>query len=328
MQRICVIYTGGTIGMLPGADGYAPAPDYLRQQLQSLYPGLSVLEYSPLLDSSEMTPALWSRIAADIAGAYDSYDGFVVLHGTDTMAYTAAALSYMLENLGKPVVITGSQIPWCEPGNDAVDNVAAALALAARDDLCEVALVFAGRCLRGNRSRKVDCDGMAAFASPNCPELGQWTAEGWTDLYRDTAALPRPAAAFHFQPVADGAQIVAARLAPGFTGAWLAKSLQELDGVVLETFGAGNAGADPALMNALAQAAADGLVVNCTACMQGRVKMGRYAVSGSLEQMGVLDGADMTPEAALAKLYYVYSKDLSKAERAGLFLMPLGADRS
>ncbi|AZN35761.1 asparaginase domain-containing protein [Iodobacter ciconiae] len=324
MQRIRVIYTGGTIGMLPSADGYAPAPDYLQLQLQNLYPGLSVLEYSPLLDSSEMTPALWNRIAADIAADYDDYDGFVVLHGTDTMAYTAAALSYMLENLGKPVVVTGSQIPWCEPGNDAVEHVAAALALAGRPDCCEVSVVFAGLCLRGNRVRKVDCDGMAAFASPNFPVLGRWEAGRWV-MATANPWLPKSFEPFHLQPVAEAARIVAAKLAPGFSAQWLASSLTGLDGVVLETFGAGNAGGQPALMAALAK---QSLVVNCTPCLQGSVKMGRYAISGSLASMGVLDGADMTPEAALAKLYYAQAKCSDRAGRAEIFINPLCGDRS
>ncbi|MEJ2794488.1 asparaginase domain-containing protein [Iodobacter sp. LRB] len=323
MQRIRVIYTGGTIGMLPGSDGYAPAPDYLQQQLQSLYPGLSVLEYSPLLDSSEMTPALWNRIAADIAADYDDYDGFVVLHGTDTMAYTASALSYMLENLAKPVVVTGSQIPWCEPGNDAIEHVAAALALASVPDFCEVAVVFAGLCLRGNRVRKVDCDGMAAFASPNLPALGLWQAGHW-EMSAMALAMTKPTGSFRLQPVAENARIVAAKLAPGFSAEWLASSLTGLDGVVLETFGAGNAGSQPALMKALAE---QNLVVNCTPCLQGSVKMGRYAVSGSLTALGVLDGADMTPEAALAKLYYVQAKGMDRDERAALFLAPHSGDR-
>lgn len=324
MQRIRVIYTGGTIGMLPSSEGYAPAPAYLQQQLQNLYPGLSVLEYSPLLDSSEMTPALWNRIAADIAADYDDYDGFVVLHGTDTMAYTAAALSYMLENLGKPVVVTGSQIPWCEPGNDAVEHVAAALALAAMPDFCEVAVVFAGLCLRGNRVRKVDCDGMAAFASPNLPALGRWAAGRWA-MSVTIPKRAKPSSSFRLQPVAQDARIVAAKLAPGFSAEWLASSLSDLDGVVLETFGAGNAGSQPALMAALAK---QSLVVNCTPCLQGAVKMGRYAVSGSLAAMGVLDGADMTPEAALAKLYYAQAKGASKEERAEIFINPLLGDRT
>ncbi|AMC33651.1 asparaginase domain-containing protein [Janthinobacterium sp. B9-8] len=323
MQRIRVIYTGGTIGMLQSADGYAPAPDYLQQQLQKLYPGLSVLEYSPLLDSSEMTPALWNRIAADIAADYDDYDGFVVLHGTDTMAYTAAALSYMLENLAKPVVVTGSQIPWCEPGNDAVEHVAAALALASMPDFCEVAVVFAGLCLRGNRVRKVDCDGMAAFASPNLPTLGQWAAGRWV-MSTIIPAMVKPLKPFSFQPVAESARIVAAKLAPGFSAQWLASSLSDLDGVVLETFGAGNAGTQPALMAALAK---QSLVVNCTPCLQGSVKMGRYAVSGSLAALGVLDGADMTPEAALAKLYYAQAKGADRAERVSIFLNSRSGDR-
>jgi len=327
MRKIRVIYTGGTIGMLPSEGGYAPGPNYLQNQLQERYSGLSVLEYAPLLDSSEMTPALWNRIAADIAADYDQYDGFVVLHGTDTMAYTSAALSYSLENLGKPVVVTGSQIPWCELGTDALEHVAAALALAAMPDFCEVAVVFAGLCLRGNRVRKIDCDGMVAFASPNYPVLGEWSEGRWQMLGM-AASLPPANGAFRLQCVADTAKVVAAKLAPGFSAEWLASSLQGVDGVVLETFGAGNAGSQPALMAALSTLAEKNLVVNCTPCLTGRVKMGRYAVSGSLAAMGVLDGADMTPEAALAKLYYVQAKHLGRAEQRALFLQPMMGDRT
>src|SRR5256886_11096258 len=160
-------------------DGYSPEPGYLQQQLDAMpelrddsMPLVSINEYAPLLDSSNMTPREWVWIAQDIARHYDDYDGFVVLHGTDTMAYTASALPFMLGGLGKPVVITGSQIPLCEVRNDARENLITSLLIAAGYEIPEVCLYFGGKLLRGCRAVKVSADGFAAFDSPNFPPLG------------------------------------------------------------------------------------------------------------------------------------------------------------
>ena len=179
-KRVYIAYTGGTIGMKKNPAGYVPMPGYLQKQMQRLpefnsraMPLCDIREYDPLLDSSNMTPEDWLRIAEDIEKHYERYNGFVVLHGTDTMAYTASALPFMLQGLKKPVVITGAQIPLCEIRNDARENLITAILIAANFAIPEVCLCFGSQLLRGNRAIKVDAEGFEAFASPNFPPLGR-----------------------------------------------------------------------------------------------------------------------------------------------------------
>ncbi|HYI13571.1 MAG TPA: asparaginase domain-containing protein, partial [Thermoanaerobaculia bacterium] len=178
-KRVYIIYTGGTIGMKRTRSGYVPASGYLQSQMSQMpelrhesMPSYTIEEYDPLLDSSNMTPAEWVKIARDVESNYDRYDGFVVLHGTDTMAYTASAVPFLLAGVRKPVIITGSQIPLCEIRNDARENLITSLMLAANYAIPEVCLYFGGKLLRGCRSTKVSADGFAAFDSPNFPPLG------------------------------------------------------------------------------------------------------------------------------------------------------------
>src|SRR5437763_10241783 len=178
-KRVYIAYTGGTIGMKRTRNGYVPASGFLQEQMEAMpelrhpsMPRFEVHEYAPLLDSSNMTPRKWVAIARDIGDHYDDYDGFVVLHGTDTMAYTTSALPFMLHGLGKPVIVTGSQIPLCEVRNDGRENLITSLLIAANYDIPEVCPYFGGRLLRGCRAVKVSADGFAAFASPNVSPLG------------------------------------------------------------------------------------------------------------------------------------------------------------
>ena len=177
MKRVLIIYTGGTIGMTRTENGYAPRAGYFRAALDAIpdlrapeMPEWEFYELSPLLDSSNMTVREWNCIAELIAQKYDDYDGFVVLHGTDTMAYTASALSFMLGGLDKPVVLTGSQIPLCEIRSDGRDNLITALLIAGEGIVREVCLYFGGKLLRGNRATKYSADGLIAFVSPNYSE--------------------------------------------------------------------------------------------------------------------------------------------------------------
>ena len=172
-KRVYIAYTGGTIGMRRGDHGYEPAPGYLSERLSRMpqldHPGLprfELHEYEPLLDSSNVGPAEWSQIAADIAANYDEFDGFVVLHGTDTMAYTASALSFMLDGLAKPVILTGSQIPLVEIRSDARENLVTSMILATSPQINEVCIYLNGSLLRGNRAKKLSASGFDAFASP------------------------------------------------------------------------------------------------------------------------------------------------------------------
>jgi L-asparaginase len=328
---VYVAHTGGTIGMRRAGLGYAPAPGFLGRQMSAMpelrdpsMPDYRVHEYEPLLDSSNMTPADWVVIARDIQSNYDEYDGFVVLHGTDTMAYTSSALPFILEDLRKPVVVTGSQIPLCEVRNDARENLVTSLLIAARDDIAEVCLFFGSRLLRGCRAVKVNADGLDAFSSPNYPILGEAGID--VEIYHERL-LRRvgSAAPLRVRPL-TGAVVGALRLFPGISAEVLRNNLREpLQGLVLETYGGGNGpDNDPSFLAALEEASARGVViVNCTQCIRGTVDMGTYATGSALAGVGVLSGRDMTAEAALAKLFYLFSSGLAAAEVKALLAVDL-----
>ena len=321
-KKVYIAYTGGTIGMEKTPEGYRPRRGFLAEQMAEMpelrdpeMPACRLHEYEPLLDSSNMTPAEWLRIASDVAGHHDAYDGFIVLHGTDTMAYTASALPFMLQGLGKPVVVTGSQIPLAAVRNDARENLITALQIASRFAIPEVCLYFGGKLLRGCRAVKVDADGLEAFASPNFPPLGEAGVEfkvNW-DLVRP----PPPAGvALRVQALTE-ARVGVLRLFPGISASVVANVLRPpLHGLVLETFGAGNApDRDPELLAAIAEATARGVVVVATTqCLSGTARLGQYATGAALAKAGVISGYDLTPEAALAKLFYLFSIGLSPAE--------------
>lgn len=314
-KRVYIAYTGGTIGMARRDDGsYAPAPGYLAELMAALpelrdprAPEYTVKEYAALRDSATMTPADWTAIAEDIAASYDAYDGFVVLHGTDTMAYTASALAFMLRGLRKPVVLTGAQIPLCEVRSDGRENLITALLIAAHEAIPEVCLSFGSRLLRGCRAVKVNASGLEAFDSPNFPHLAQIGVGIEVDRH---LLLPPPAAdaPLSVQPI-GAVRIGALRLFPGISPAMVAAVLEPLQGLVLETYGSGNGPAnDPAFLAALAEASARGVViVSCTQCLRGRVDLEAYATGAGLARAGVISGYDLTAEAALAKLYYLFS---------------------
>lgn len=322
LSKVLLAHTGGTIGMRRGERGYAPSPGHLAELLRGMpelddpaIPEFELLEFDPLLDSADMVPADWERIANRIAERYPHVDGVVVLHGTDTMAFTASALSYLLEGLAKPVIVTGSQLPLAEARSDARENLIAALQLAARNDLHEVCIYFNGKLLRGNRSTKVSASGYDAFDSPNEAPLG---SVGVDVTLRPGAARPPQTGPLRVHPVRD-VTVAALRLFPGIRGELLRNVLQPpVQGVVLETYGAGNAPTrDVGLLEAVREATTRGVVVvNCTQCLHGRVDMRGYATGAALLEAGVVSGADMTPEAALSKLIWLLSSDLPRAEVA------------
>lgn len=314
-RRVYIAYTGGTIGMARRDDGsYAPAPGYLAELMAALpelrdprAPAYTVNEYATLRDSATMTPADWTAIAEDLAAHYDEYDGFVVLHGTDTMAYTASALAFMLRGLRKPVVLTGAQIPLCEVRSDGRENLITALLIAANEPIPEVCLSFGSRLLRGCRAVKVNASGLDAFDSPNFPPLAQIgiTIEVDRRLLRPPPGADEPLTVQPIGPVHIGAL----RLFPGISAAMLEAVLAPLQGLVLETFGSGNGpAADAAFLATIAAASARGVViVNCTQCLRGRVDLTAYATGASLARAGVISGYDLTAEAALAKLSFLFS---------------------
>ena len=319
-KKVLIINTGGTISSIKTQHGYEPAQGYIEAAL-SLIPALKhpnmptyvVKEYQPLLDSSNMTVQDWNRIARDIAKEYLRYDGFVIFHGTDTMAYTASALSFMLENLGKPVIVTGSQIPLSEVRNDAFDNITTSLWLCAHQPIQEVCIYFNQKLLRGNRTQKISAQRFNAFDSLNFPPLANIGIE--IDLHHDYL-LPRPEQPFRLQTITPHF-IANFRLFPGFATDVLEYLLnQPLRGLILETYGAGNAQNNDKRFLALLKEACDRgiIIINCTQCAHGRVEMNQYATGFTLKQAGLISGHDMTPEAAHCKLLYLLSKQLSVAE--------------
>ncbi|MDF1837251.1 MAG: asparaginase [Planctomycetota bacterium] len=322
-RRIYIAYAGGTIGMRTTERGREPAPGYLAEQLRTNpifdseeLPEFTINEYEPLLDSSNMGPSDWIRIAQDIEKHLPDYDGVLVIHGTDTMAYTAAALSFMLENLNKPVIITGSQVPLCELRNDAMDNLVTSLILLQRfaDRIAEVCIYFGGRFLRGNRAKKIDGEFFGAFDSPNLPNLGRVGIDfelSW-DLIRAPKSTRKP---LHVQPIGT-ASVAAFRLFPGLKAKTLAPMLDGIQGLVLECYGAGNAPhRDLEFMELLRQAHRNGVViVDVPQPIHGCANLSLYATGRALLDVGVVSGFDMTPEAALAKLLYLLSRESNPDE--------------
>jgi L-asparaginase len=322
MTRLCVLYTGGTIGMDHTPAGLAPVPGLLPRLLERLRaPGREVdlIEYPQLIDSSAITPAHWNRMIADIASRYANYDGFVIIHGTDTMAYSASVLAFALRGLAKPVVLTGSQLPLVHPRSDGWSNLADAFEAASQPDLHEVTIAFDRLLLRGCRARKLDAASFSGFNCPNDAPLANFGIAAHWHRERWLPAGPEP-----FAPVAldESAKVAAMMLTPGAGAALFGEWLQQggLDGALLLSYGNGNAPADPALLAGVSAASAAGtLVLNLTQVVHGAVEVGAYAASQPLAQAGAIPGADMTPEAALAKLTVLASLDwLLENKRAAL----------
>ena len=306
-DTVFVLHTGGTIGMVDSPEGAAPVAGALAPYLDWIVdnsagdlPPIEFLELDPPIDSANATPQDWCAIAQVLHERRADHAGFVVLHGTDTMAYTSSALSFLLPSFGKPVVVTGSQIPISRTRSDGRQNFIGALQVAARPDLSEVSLLFGEVVLRGNRATKIDASGLDAFASPRLAPLA--------DIGIDIVANPSIA------PVGDGAarlvpgplgKVAAMRLFPGFSASILANLCRPpLQGLVLEAYGAGNGPAnDRDFLMAIERAAADGIVVVVvTQCVRGSVQPGAYATGSALLDAGAVPGYDMTSEAALTKL--------------------------
>ncbi|MCF6434196.1 asparaginase [Pseudoalteromonas sp. MMG022] len=314
-KKIYIAYTGGTIGMKQSSRGYIPAEGYLTETVKNNaeftreeMPLFDIHEYCPLIDSSDMSPLHWQMIADDIQEKYEQYDGFVVLHGTDTMAYTASALSFMFENLTKPVIVTGSQIPLSQLRSDGQVNLLNAMYLAANYPIAEVSLFFNNKLFRGNRATKAHADGFDAFASPNLQPLAQ---SGINIQLKEGKLSPYVDQALQITPVVQQ-PIGILYLYPGISLDIINSIINSnIKALILLSFGVGNAPQQGEFLAALKAASERGVVIiNLTQCIQGQVNMGGYATGNALLNSGVLSGYDMTLEACIAKLHYLFSQNL------------------
>jgi len=319
MKKILLIYTGGTIGMnrnpLTGALEPFDFEHLLHNvpELKQFDTVIDTFQFSPPIDSSDMSPARWTELSHCIADRYADYDGFVVLHGTDTMAYTASALSYMLENLTKPVVFTGSQLPIGQLRTDGKENLITSIEIAAACDeqgqalVPEVGIYFNSHLLRGNRTTKQSAEEFNAFESFNYPHLVDAGVN--ITYHRERMLTPDPGRPMtpHFR--LDN-NVIIFSLFPGIREDLIRHIIHtpNLKAIVMRTFGSGNAPQSPWLLNALREGTKGGkVIVNISQCMQGTVEMSRYDCGYHLQEAGVISGRDMTVESAVTKLMFLQS---------------------
>lgn len=317
IPNILIIYTGGTIGMIENPETGA-LENFDFEQFRHYVPELKrfnyhidALTFDPPIDSSDMEPRYWVKMTRIIADHYDRYDGFVLLHGTDTMAYTASALSFLLENVGKPVVITGSQLPIGQLRTDGKENLLTSIEIAAARDaygrpvVPEVCIFFESRLMRGNRTTKTNAEGFSAFRSFNLPSL----AHAGIHIKYETHLIRRPAPGACFTPhfLLD-TNVMILTLFPGIRREVVdtCLSVPGLKAVILKTYGAGNAPQKPWLVDSIKRLVKRGvLVVNITQCYKGTVEMHRYETGLQLLQAGVVNGYDSTVESMLTKLMFL-----------------------
>lgn len=325
-KRLMLIYTGGTIGMIHNPETGALETfnfDHLCKHVPEINEfGFAIHNYQfdPPIDSSDMTPSLWAKIVKIVDYNYDKYDGFIILHGTDTMAYTASALSFMLENLGKPVILTGSQLPIGVLRTDGKENLLTAIELAAAQDrdghplVPEVCVFFGQHLFRGNRCTKSSSENFNAFCSYNYPPL----ATTGININYDYAHIHKIKEIKPFTPHTEvETGVVALTLFPGIQRE-LIEGIMQLDGIrgiILRTFGSGNAPTQPWLAETIRKATDSGkVVINITQCQSGGVTMGLYETSRQLLDAGVVSGHDMTIEAAITKLMVLFGRGYRASE--------------
>jgi L-asparaginase len=322
---ILMLYTGGTIGMINDPKtGQLISFDFKHMhdhvpEINRLNVALTTISFEHPIDSSEMNPDAWTKMADIIAENYEQYDGFVILHGSDTMAFTASALSFMLQGLRKPVILTGSQLPIGTIRTDGKENLITAIEIAADKDengaaiVQEVAVYFEYSLYRGNRCSKISANQFEAFASPNYAELakaGVNIAYNYNQLFRTNL----PDFTYYSQL---NTNVGLLKIYPGFPAAGFASLFQvdTIKALVIETFGAGNAPSDQAFRNYIQDYLEQGgIIVNVTQCSSGSVQHGKYQTSSFFNEAGVISGKDLTTEAAITKLMHLVGQNLSKDE--------------
>ena len=334
IPHILLIYTGGTIGMIKDFEtGALKAFNFDKllkhiPELKHLNCTIDSASFDEPIDSSNMNPKYWIAITEIIENNYKKFDGFVVLHGSDTMSYTASAISFMFENLSKPVVFTGSQLPIGDLRTDAKENLITSIEIAAsqkngRSIISEVCLYFEYKLYRANRTTKINSEHFEAFTSPNYPPLGE---SGVHLKFNDSFIhQPRRSKKIKIRKRLED-NIVLIKLFPGITKNVI-KSILEIEGlrgVVLETYGSGNAPTDKWLVDLLKSALKKGIkIIDVTQCVSGSVILGQYETSVQLQKIGLISGKDLTSEAALAKLMYLLGEDIPSSEFKQVFETPL-----